>query len=155
MTPKTAVQTPQERALKSLEDVDTTAGLQKKNIYFSLGLYHTVLYQTIHIEHQHPLGGAAAYIKFLPFHGFWTPLKWIPPHLPPSISPSSMTFCFILRLRVTVPPRQRCKEIFTFTPAARLANRSWLQVVFVSNESTLIRARPQCKLPRCFTDVAC
>lgn len=33
---------------------EVTAGLPKKNIYISLRLYHTVLYQTVHIEHQHP-----------------------------------------------------------------------------------------------------
>ena len=45
------------KGLKSLEDVDTTAGLQKKNIYFSL--HHTVPYKTNHTEHQHPLGVGA------------------------------------------------------------------------------------------------
>lgn len=60
------------------------------------------------------------------------------------------------RLQVTAEARWRCEDVFTLTPAApAAANSSWLQVVFVSNESMLIWAWPQCKLPWCFTDVAC
>lgn len=71
------------KGLNSLEDVDTTAGHLKKNIYFSLRIHNLVPYQTIHIEHQHTIGDAASYINFLNIHELWAMLKWTSPWLLP------------------------------------------------------------------------
>jgi len=121
---------------KSLEDLDSTAGLLKENIYFSLRLYHTVPHQTIHTEHQHPPGDTASWIEWIEFRL----LRGVLDHV--AVNFSMLHPC-------------ASEETFTFTAGAERPTEADCKVVFVSNESTLIRARPQCKLPWRFTDVAC
>lgn len=129
--------------LKSLEDVDTTAGLQKKNIYISLKLYHTLPNSSHRTSTPSWRHGGVDQLSALP---------WVLDHV--EVNPSATHSLHAIAAGHHLASAALEGDIYVHTSSAA-ANRSWLQVVFVSNESTLIRAWPQCKLPWCFTDVAC
>lgn len=129
------------KGLRSLEDVDTTAGPQKKNIYFSLRLDHLYLTKQFTSNINILLATPCRIL------GFFTSTR--------------AEVNFSLTLIDSVNAGRRPASVVLLRTYLRSQHRLGGQQeliatgVFFPNESTLIRARPQCKLPWRFTDVAC